>query len=262
MEKKVAILLSGHMRNIEEIIDNFKYNFIKPISDKFEYDIYIHTWDNNLTNDNIMNNDKLFLNIKIDNEYIYKLFHQNDIIIKKIIIENQEEIYNNLNIQEYLNTNTCGKSIHNNLSSNYVKDLTNKLFFQYYGHYKLLNCLDKDDKYDFIIKTRPDLFYDVFDINLFNYDIFFPSSHGGININQLFFGGKTEYIINILNFFEKIIFHNQQINFELVEKYHKTDINFNYLFRYYIIKILKYNPFYTNYNPKIYRNKNKIITLI
>jgi hypothetical protein len=108
------------------------------------------------------------------------------------------------------------------------------------------------------------MFYEQFDINLFNHNIFFPNSHQhrGSNINQLFFGGKTEYIINILKYFETIIFHNKNINFKLIDKYDKSDINFNCLFRYYILNHLNYKPFFTTYNPKIYRNKENIITIL
>ena len=68
-------------------------------------------------------------------------------------------------------------------------------------------------------------------------------------------------MINILKYFETIIFNNNNINFEIVKKYHKYDINFNCLFRFYIFNHLKYTPFFTNYNPKIYRNKENIITI-
>ncbi len=260
---KIAILISGHLRNFNEIIDNFYNNLIIPISTEFVYDIYIHTWDDNYTRDKIMNHDKNFIDIKITKEYINNLFNNNNIVIKKIIIENQEQIKNKLNLREYLNNNTKERTIHDRFDNSYVEDLTTKLFFQFYGHYKLLDCLDLQCKYDFIIKTRPDMFYEKFDMNLFNYDIFFPNSHqaGGCNINQLFFGGKTKYMINILKYFETIIFNNNKMNFKLINKYHKSDINFNWLFRFYILNHLNYQPFLTTYNPKIYRNKGNIITI-
>ena len=262
---KVAILLSGHLRNIEETITNFNENLIIPISESFEYDIYIHTWDNNITNDKVLNNDNNYNNLKIDYNYITNLFQQYNITIKKIIIENQEQIYNKLNLYEYLN-NLTNKSIHDSFDFEYVKDMVTKLYFQYYGHYKTLKMLENEN-YTYIIKTRPDMYYNKFNVELFNYDIFIPFSHQKVypnnphikNINQLFFGGKSIYIIKILQFFENVIYHQQYL---LFTKYHPTDINFNFLFRYYIFNILKYNPFFTGYNPKIYRNKEKIITLV
>lgn len=261
--KTVAILLSGHLRNFEDIINNFKDNFINIISQEFNYDIFIHTWDNNFTNDKYMNNDSNFKNIIINYDYIQNLFRRNKIVIKKIIIENQIQLYNKLNIDLYLYNNICDKSIHNNFDNNYVKDLTNKLFWQFYGHSKLIANIDNIDSYNYIIKTRPDMYYEKFNNTLFNYDIFFPHTHQGNNnnINQLFFGGKTEYIKNILRFFDIVIFSNNNINFDIVHLYHETDINFNNLFRFYIINYLKYVPYFIKYSPNIYRNNNNITLL-
>jgi hypothetical protein len=49
--------------------------------------------------------------IKITKEYINNLFNNNNIVTKKIIIENQEQIKNKLNLCDYLNNNTK-RSIH------------------------------------------------------------------------------------------------------------------------------------------------------
>ena len=258
---KVAILISGHLRNLHEIIDNLYCNLLDPIKSEKNYylNIYIHTWDNNFTCDKTFNHDNNYENIKIDEEYLTNLFKSKNIILKKIIIENQENIKNKINLIDYLKNNTKEKSIHNNFDNDYVQDLTKKLFFQFYGHYKVLEMCDLDC--DFIIKTRPDMIYEKFDIKLFEQNLFFPNSHQkkGCNINQLFFGGKTEYMISILKYFENCIYN--KINFELINKYHATDINFNQIFRYYIINVLNYKQilFFTDYNPKIYRNKNKIV---
>jgi len=260
---KVAILLSGHIRNLSEIINNFKENLIRPLEKDYDYDINIHTWDINIIEKDTDNNNQYYNNINITKEFIYNLFKKNDLNINKIIIENQKEIENKLNVKTYLEEQLKGRSFHNSYDSEYISNRTNSLFFQYYGHSKVLDTLDLDCEYDFIIKTRTDMFYEKFDINLFKHEIFFPNSHlfGGCNINQLFFGGKKEYMINILKYFETIIFNNNNINFEIVKKYHKYDINFNCLFRFYIFNHLKYTPFFTNYNPKIYRNKENIITI-
>ena len=210
-----------------------------------------------------MNNDKYYTDIKINEIFIKNLFDNSNMLTKKIIVENQKEIENKLNLQEYLINNTKNKRIHGKIDKNYVNDITKKLFFQYYGHYKTITSMDKLINYEFIIKTRPDMFYETFDMDLFNYDMFFPNSHKRrcTSINQLFFGGKSGYMINILNFFEKCIFNNKNINVDIISKYHKSDINFNNLFRYYVMNYLDYNPFFTNYNPKIYRNKRHKLTI-
>ena len=98
----------------------------------------------------------MFKDINITKEYITELLNREKISIKKIIIEEQQEVINNYKINEYLNTNTNGRSIHNNFNKKYVVDLTKKLFLQFYGHYKVFKSLDENQKYDYIIKTRPE----------------------------------------------------------------------------------------------------------
>mgnify|MGYP001092608742 CR=1 FL=1 len=51
------------------------------------------------------------------------------------------------------------------------------------------------------------------------------------------------------------------MNYTIINSYHKTDINLNNIFRYYITNYLQYKPFFTKYNPQIYRTKNYKITV-
>jgi len=267
-KSKVAILFSGHLRNIHEIIINLKENLLDPISVNYDYDIYIHTWEKRCPK---WSNKTEQLNVNDLNS----LFLENNIITKKIIIENQKQIDTTLNINNYLLTNCKGKMVSGgSITGRKQRNRVKGLFWQYYGHHKILDSVDNIDTYYYIIKTRPDMLYDKFDITLLNYDIFFPKSHlhrggGGNlkeyekcnNINNLFFGGKTAYMIKILEFFKTIIYFNKNINHDLIKNYIKNEINFNRLFRYYIMNILLYKPFFCKFNPKIYRNKNCIWTI-
>lgn len=258
---KIAILFSGHLRNIHEIIPNLKNNLLDVIANKYEYDIYMHTWDNNITNDENLCQDKYFIENVVD---VIKLFKNNGINIKKISIENQEDIKKNLNINDYLQNNCKNKTINGNNDMRYVVDITNKLFWQYYGHYKTLELVrENKDEYEYILKTRPDMYYDFFDLNLLNNKtkIFFPNSHqhGGCNINQMFFGGNTQDMFKILEYFEQIIYKNKNMNYKFLKENHHSNINFNQLFRFYIVEYLRIKPHFCTYNPQIYRNKNKRI---
>ena len=261
---KIAILLSGHVRNFHDIVNNLKENLIKPLEQvNYDYDINIHTWDTKIIQTDTFGNNKHYSNVDVDEEYIQNLFKKNNLNINKISIENQKEVEDKLNVKMYLDTQLEGKSIHDKFEHKYVRDITNTLFFQYYGHYKVLQSLDSECKYDFIIKTRPDMFYEKFDVSLLDHNLFFPHSHqrGGSNINQLFFGGKTKYMTDVLKYFQTVIFHDNYMNFQIINKHHESDINFNNLFRYYIMNHLDYQPFFTTYNPKIYRTATKIITI-
>lgn len=255
--EKIAVLISGHLRNFNETIENFKDNFISRLP---KYDVYVHTWNVNHTGDKVMNRDHFFKN-EIPN--ILHILKDNNINIGGIIIENQKFVKNDIKLNDYLQINTNGRSFHNKKDSVYVKEMVKQLFFQYYGHFKTLNLIDKTKQYTHIIKTRPDMFYSSFDVNLLKYDLFFPNSHrmGGESINNLFFGGSYEKMTNVLNYFNNVIYKDKKINKNVIDKYNITDINFNKLFKFYIENYLGYKPHYCKYNPKIYRNKEKIITI-
>ncbi len=255
--EKVAILLSGHLRNFSETIDNFKDNLIEKLP---QYDVYVHTWDINHTGDNLMSRDYFFNNETPDIRHILEV---NKINVGNIIIENQEYIKNTIKLNEYLDINTSGRTFHSRQDGEYVKEMVKQLFFQYYGHFKTLNLIDKTKNYTHIIKTRPDMLYTPFDINLLKHDLFFPNSHrmGGMSINNLFFGGVVEKMTNVLNYFSNTIYKDRKNNKIIINKYDKSDINFNKIFRFYVENYLGYKPHYCGYNPKIYRDKNNIINV-
>lgn len=257
---KIAILFSGHLRNVNEIIYNLKNNFLDIINQDYNYDIYIHSWDNNISNDKYLNNDKFFNN-KITN--IKKVFEKNNIIIKNILIENQEKIAKDVNIQKYINETYKSKFFYGN--DDKKKNLIEKLFWQFYGHKAVLNLINKKEliNYKIIIKTRPDMFYDKFDLSILKNDIFFPNSHlyNGKCINQLFFGGKTEYMIKILNYFGKIIYYKKKCNIKFIKNLNLKNLSFNSIFKNYIFDYLKYKPEFISYDPRLYRNKDLIVKI-
>ena len=154
---KIAVLISGHLRNFNETIDNFKDNFISKLP---QYDVYIHTWDVNHTGDKLMNRDHFFNNETPDIVHILK---DNNISIGGIIIENQKSVKNYINLNDYLDINTSGRTFHNKKDGEYVKEMVKQLFFQYYGHFKTINLIDKTKQYTHIIKTRPDMLYSSLD---------------------------------------------------------------------------------------------------
>ena len=48
---KIAILLSGHVRNFHDIVNNLKENLIKPLEQvNYDYEINIHTRNKNYRN--------------------------------------------------------------------------------------------------------------------------------------------------------------------------------------------------------------------
>ena len=260
---KIAICFSGHLRNIAEHITNLKNNLLDIISEEHQYDIYIHTWDDNKTNNTIRNNDHFFKKKTYTLNDTLSLFNSNGINIKDILIENQEETSTLLNIESWLTTLEKGNSIHGKFDTTYVRGILTMLFWQFYGYMAVFNIIKNIDEYNYIIKTRPDMLYDTFDIKYLDMPLFFPLSHqnNNTNINSLFFGGRTEYMKDIMSYFNNIIYKNGIADMNLIRQYDTSDINFNNIFRYYIINYLQFDPIFCKYDPKIYRTANTIIKL-
>ncbi len=258
-EKNIAILFSGHLRNILKHVENLKKNLLKVLeNNSFKYDIYIHTWDNNLSNDKIANHDKFYTQ-NIENTLNELNKHIN---IKKILIENQDDIYAKKDINNKIKYLIKNKTFHGKKDTYYVYNLTLKLYYQYYGQYKSYKLIENIDNYDYIIKTRPDAYYfDTFDVNIFNNDIIFPNSHlwSGKSINSLFYLGKTKIMKKILEFFNYI--YDNEKYLDLIDKYNCQDINFNQLFRFYIINYMMITPYFSKYNPGIFRNEKLIVKI-
>jgi len=250
---KIAICFSGHIRNIAEHIKNLKTNLLDIISGKHQYDIYMHTWDDNKTNNILfLNHDRFFEEKTHTSNDILKLFNSNDINIKDIIVENQNNISKLLNTENWLDNAQQSSSIHDKLDTKYVRGVLTMLFWQYYGHHAVFNIIKNIDEYDYIIKTRPDMLYEPFNMQCLDMPLFFPLSHqiNNTSINSGFFGGQREYMKEILNYFNTIIYKNGIPDMNLIRQHHKTDINFNQIFRYYIINYLKFKPIFCKYRLK------------
>jgi hypothetical protein len=172
---KIAILLRGHIRN--SFNDNKLYNVIHKLVTLFNVDIYMHTWDENEAKVSWrpLSNKK----IKITTELIEKYFYGVKNNIKKIIIDNDE------NIELFGST-------YGNISDSIIPKIAWKRMW--YGMNKVCNVAIQNNKYDLFISTR----YDNADIIL--------SVNIGYNINT---------IIDLINKFyeEKNMKNKNQIQF-------------------------------------------------
>lgn len=259
--KIVAILLSGHLRNMSEHLSNFELNLLNPLKEGgYEYHIYIHTWDTNMTNDKIMNNDKYYQ--KYSTKQIIKNI-KSKTKIKKIKIENQDKISKESQFDKIINGITGGRTIHGQSDKYYCNNLTNKLLFQFYGHYASLRLVPDLSKYSHVIKTRPDAYYfRPFDISILENELTFPDTHthGGTNINQIFFVGESNIMANILQYFD-VISRDASIIENYNAKNDNHDANVNKIFRFYIIDFLGLNPIFNSFNPGLYRSADLIVKI-
>lgn len=158
---KIAILLSGHIR--DGLI-------LKSIENKFQpydYDIFVHTWDNYGTKSTETNLNAEVKHNEIE-EKIKKIFN-----LKKFLIENNKNFINSLKplTCEVVNYSSPEEFIASQMYSIYK---SNELMKEYKS--------ENNIKYDLVIKLRFDLFIESIQINektLFkinNYNLIFTSS--------------------------------------------------------------------------------------
>lgn len=123
---KVAVCLSGQMRDYNKSFNNFQYKILN----KLDCDIFIHTWEDNIT----------------DWNNVIKLYNP-----KKICIEYLNKTYlNSLDIFDNKHKTSRGEFTNINIIGMYYKIyLCNNLKKEYE------NLLNK--KYDCVIRYRPDL---------------------------------------------------------------------------------------------------------
>jgi hypothetical protein len=158
---KIAILISGHLRNYEKCYYNLKINLLDLLQEH-DIDIFFHTWNtiNYTIKDEISEEEKKKI-IKLFNPKKYEF--EDDLKTRDKIILNKN--FNNLNLLKY-----C----YNSNSIELIKSQIN----QYYGRYKA-NLLKKEYEretnitYDFVVSTR----FDVCFLDPISADYFYNSKN-------------------------------------------------------------------------------------
>jgi len=203
---KIAILISGHLRNYETCYYNLKLNLLDLLQE-YEIDIFFHTWDTvNYTIKDKINKEEVKKIIELFNPK--KCEFEDDLTFRNKIILNDK--FNNLNLLKY-----C----YNNNEIEFIKSQVNS----FYGRYKT-NLLKQEYEsennitYDFVISTR----FDVCFLDPISRDYFYNSNNSilcpiGHNLMCTYNGKKfvssfnkecmilTNFNSNlILNFYTKI----------------------------------------------------------
>ena len=128
---KVCLLLSGHMRNSEEVFPYFKSNLL----DRYDVDTFISVWDSStiyVHTPKIYENIKLFKPIAFEMENYEAGFQQ---IFWDIVKDNEYKLETNANLV------SAYSMWYKTMRVNQLKQTHSKLF----------------GEYDIVIKTRPDI---------------------------------------------------------------------------------------------------------
>ena len=134
MKKRVAIQISGYIRTFHDCFDSW----LNILSDEYEYDFFVHTYTNHGYS-NGFNVDDITNDISVDVDLL-----KSRINIKKIILEEQ--------------FNNSGSIILSGHTDNRVKLMFRKIYLcnQLCNDY----IIETNTKYEFIIRLRPDLFFE------------------------------------------------------------------------------------------------------
>lgn len=149
MNKKIAIQLFGHLRTFEHTFESFKKNVLGPnISDNYEIDIFIHTWNeiDHKTVNYRNQNEETLTSVELPKEYLDKVHMLYN--PKKLLIDSQKDI------EELIISEKIGNFKRS------VKGCLNVAYTLYKGSELRRNyALENGITYDFVIVTRPDIYF-------------------------------------------------------------------------------------------------------
>ena len=222
----MIIIIRGHIRN--SFNDKQLYNLIKYLSINYEINIYIHTWSikqNNLSW-RYLENDFTIIN----EDYIYNYFLDLVKFIRKIIIDDENNIE--------LNGNIGGKIL---LTKTYLLGWKRYI----YGKYSILNYINKiiENKNKFVLNIRFDLFTNSY---VFPFDeiINFINSNYTNEFNKNIFLRSGEYCG-----IDNIYIGNIATNYRLISYIHfnldeilQNEENENLIHPEFIVSRINYKP--------------------
>ena len=232
MEKHLAIQLSGHLRTFDKTYESFYKNVILPNEEKgYEIDVFVHTWDEleYRTPQWHSKGCEWVRGKKLNKDEIRKFLEKYE--PKKYEITPQLKTDIDVSFDEFTGGET---SFLNVINVYYTKFRVNELRLEYEKEHNI--------KYDWVINSRPDIFY----INKFDIDeildpysnllkpfttpenkLFFAGCHRGMTVKEemllaasdiIYFG--RDYVINkVSKIYENLDVENLKNNFHSWEDY-------------------------------------------
>jgi len=204
---KIALLLTGQIRNAGECFSSIKQHIINP----YDVDVYINTW---------------FPENKIS--------HDNDSISNDSSLDDIIQMYlpKNISIEDY-ESDFCKKinELADTIRRDYPETNHKNIFFQFYKFYKGFNLIPNYQDYDMILRGRFDLKFNIFpDLNLLDPSkLYIPKGWDHRDgYNDLFAFGNPALIEQYCNLFNNILTYLEEgcpLHPETILKYHLTKLN-------------------------------------
>jgi hypothetical protein len=203
MTMKIALLLTGQIRNAKECFPYIEQHVIGP----YNPDVYINTW------------------FPEKDGSIYKSDSSLDDII---------QLYSpkNISIEDY-DSDFCRKIIElvNTIKGDRFDSHHKNIFFQFYKIYKGFNMIPEYSDYDMIIRGRFDLKFNTFpDLNLLDLSkLYIPQGWDwNIGYNDLFAFGSPHLIKKYCYLYENILVYLSEgcpLHPETILKHHLNKLN-------------------------------------
>lgn len=257
---KIAICISGHLRNCHLYIDNFKEKILDVLSENnIEYDIYLLTYSNIITTKKFSKEKSLPVNndISVETDASLKILLKKIKIKKYLVKEQVDETVPKFIDFDYI----CIKKkngITRIVDDFPIKDeVRHRGLCQFKHRNECFNLIDNIDDYNYIIWRRPDIYYfDKFDIKLMtDNDLTFPNNHrfGGTQVHFTTVIGKPEIMKEVMLLYD----HVKNDNYELVNKFnefYKTKNFFpNLLPVFFLCNIKNYKIYFNSFRDTITR---------
>ena len=257
---KIAVCISGHLRNSDLYIDNFKKNILNVFeNNNINYDVFIFTYSNIVSTKIFSKKNKIPINRDISNETNNSL---NNILkkikVKKYKIETQkDESINKYKDYDYIFIRHKKTNV---VNGKFKEEIRHRNLCQFKHRDNIIDMIDNIQQYYFILWIRPDIFYfEKININLMlKHDLVFPNNHrfGATQVHFTTVFGKRDIMIDLM----KLYTHLKKDNYKLIDDYntkYKTKNFFPNLLPLYFLKDKRnYTIFYNNFRDCITRFRN------
>ena len=195
---KIAILLTGHVRNYKETVKNFYKNFLSNIKNIGEYDIFLSIWNNDGFKKERTPYGCENTNITLTQEQINDIF--NTYKPKKMEVEEQDTVSTEINAKAKLIVYKYLKLEENDKSISHVIAVLS----QFYKTNRCYKLIDNVEDYDVIIKYRFDAYIQKAKINWDQKELVEEIS------SFLYLQSKNKFFNEIPSFNDVLIIGNQE----------------------------------------------------
>jgi hypothetical protein len=225
---KIGLIIRGHERDV--FLNDRLYNFVKRVTEEFDTDIYIHTWNKSVGSNSWRDLSQYKIR-EIDINQIREYFKM--ITIKTILIDDDTQIKLVGNTEENVCCGPCPRLSWKNM---------------WYGKYRIIDYVKNKNKtfYHYVINIRFDIFENI--NNIYDENEILEKARklsSFVAVNQIYFL-KDQPCAGIDNCY----IGNQTAMFFLTENFHNRleEIESRYVHNFYTEYLVYFEALKVNYH--------------